>query len=289
MAEPRVWVFLLVGLAASVLLALGLLTIKSRAGALPPAKGSGIPRAIIGWFCDPVWLAGLAIETTGYALYIVALSAAPVSLIAVMMQGGTALFVLFAVIFLHERAAPGEWAGIGGIVGAMLLLALSLQSGGAAGGELHPRALAVLTVAALLAATAPALSRRMRATGVAPAIASGIAFGLGSLFTKALTDSFVANSHSAIAIRIIANPWLYPAIAANIAGLVMLQNSFHWARGLVVMPLSSACSNIVPIIGGIAVFGESLPSDQFAAAMRIGAFALTILAGAVLSLAVESG
>jgi hypothetical protein len=129
----------------------------------------------------------------------------------------------------------------------------------------------------------------MRMTGAAPAIAAGIAFGLGSLFTKALTDSFVANAHSAIVIRIVANPWLYPAIAANIAGLVMLQNSFHWARGLVVIPLSSACSNIVPIIGGIAAFGESLPPDQFAAAMRIGAFALTILAGAVLSLAIESG
>jgi hypothetical protein len=289
MAEPHVWVSLLLGLAASILLALGLLTMKSRGAALPPAKGSGIPRAIIRWFRDPVWLAGLAIETTGYAVYIVALSAAPVSLIAVMMQGGTALFVLFAVIFLHERAAPGEWVGIGGIVGAMLLLAFSLQSGGAAGGALHPHALAVMAIAALIAAAAPALSRRMRMTGAAPAIAAGIAFGLGSLFTKALTDSFVANAHSAIVIRIVANPWLYPAIAANIAGLVMLQNSFHWARGLVVIPLSSACSNIVPIIGGIAAFGESLPPDQFAAAMRIGAFALTILAGAVLSLAIESG
>jgi hypothetical protein len=289
MAEPHVWVFLLLGLVASVLLALGLLIMKSRAVALPPAKGSGIPRAIVRWFADLRWLAGLIVETSGYALYIFALSAAPVSLIAVMMQGGTALFVLFAVIFLHERAAPGEWIGIGGIIAAMLLLAFSLQSGGARSGGLNPYALGVLAIGALFAAMAPALSCRMRATGVAPAIASGIAFGLGSLFAKALTDNFVAHSHSALAIRIFADPWIYPAIAANISGLVMLQNSFHWARGLVVMPLSSACSNIVPIIGGIAVFGESLPPDPFGAGMRIGAFALTILAGAVLSMTIESG
>lgn len=290
MAEPHVWVFLLLGLAASVLLALGLLIMKSRAMALPAAEGSGIPRAIARWFADLRWLAGLIVETSGYALYIFALSAAPVSLIAVMMQGGTALFVLFAVIFLHERAAPGEWIGIGGIIAAMLLLAFSLQSGGAGGGGgLHPYALGVLAIIAIFAAMAPTLSPRMRATGVAPAIASGIAFGLGSLFAKALTDNFVAHPQSALAIRIFSDPWIYPAIAANIAGLVMLQNSFHWARGLVVMPLSSACSNIVPIIGGIAVFGESLPSDPFGAGMRIGAFALTILAGAVLSMTIESG
>ncbi|HJU27989.1 MAG TPA: hypothetical protein VJ718_02400, partial [Candidatus Binataceae bacterium] len=284
-----VWVFLLLGLAASVLLAAGLLIMKSRAAALPPAEGVAIPGAVLRWFVDLKWLGGLAVETSGYALYIFALSAAPVSLIAVMMQGGTALFVLFAVIFLHERAAPGEWIGIGGIIAAMLLLAFSLQGGGTSGGGLHPYALALLALAALFAAMAPALSSRMRATGVAPAIASGIAFGLGSLFAKALTDNFIANPHSALAIRIFADPWIYPAIVANIAGLVMLQNSFHWARGLVVMPLSSACSNIVPIIGGIAVFGESLPPDPFGAGMRIGAFALTILAGAVLSITCKGG
>lgn len=290
MTESHVWLFLLLGLASSVLLALGLLIMKSRATALPPAKGSGIPRAIAQWFCDFRWVFGMIVETSGYALYMFALSAAPVSLIAVMMQGGTALFVIFAVIFLHERAAPGEWLGIGGIIAAMLLLAFSLQSGGGRdAGGLHPYALAVLAIAALFAAVAPALSSRMRATGVAPAIASGIAFGLGSLFAKALTDNFMANSQIDLMLRIFSDPWVYPAIAANIAGLVMLQNSFHSARGLVVMPLSSACSNIVPIIGGLTVFGESLPPDAFGAGMRIGAFALTILAGAMLSMTVQSG
>ena len=49
------------------------------------------------------------------------------------------------------------------------------------------------------------------------------------------------------------------------------------------MPLSSACSNIVPIAGGMIVFGESLPADPIAAALRLGAFAMTIFASAMLA------
>ena len=47
-------------------------------------------------------------ECAGYALSVVALAGAPVSLVAVMMQGGIALFVLFAIRFLGERAGAGN-------------------------------------------------------------------------------------------------------------------------------------------------------------------------------------
>jgi hypothetical protein len=50
-----------------------------------------------------------------------------------------------------------------------------------------------------------------------------------------------------------------------------------------VMPLSSALSNLVPIAGGMLAFGEALPAEPAAAAMRIGALALTIAAGALLA------
>jgi hypothetical protein len=288
MGDPRsLWPFLLLGIAASVLLALGLLLVKSRGEALPAAHGTGIVRALIKWIRDPVWLGGLGIETLGYALYIIALAAAPVSLVAVMMQGGIALFVIFAVAFLHERAQVWEWVGIAGIVAAMILLALSLQSGTAEAAT-DPRALVTLSIGAIIAASAPSLVKRLRTSGAAAAVASGIAFGLGSLYTKALTDAFIAQTNVTFAVRLAGSPWLYLTIAANLFGLVLLQNSFHWARGIIAMPLSSACSNVVPIVGGMIAFGETLPANRFAAAMRISAFALTIGAGALLAVAAGS-
>jgi drug/metabolite transporter (DMT)-like permease len=274
--------YLLFGIAASALMAAGLVVMKRRAEVLPPARGAGSLRAVLAWITDLRWLASIAIQTLGYALYVVALAGAPVSMVAVMMQGGIALFVVFAVLFLHERARPREWAGIGAIVFAMVMLALSLPAGEAGANPDGPMLIA-LTIALAAAGLAPMMAPQMRRSGAAAAIFSGVAFGLGSLYTKGMTDLFIAGSGAGIVLRIAANPYVYAAIAANVAGLVMLQNAFHDARAIIVMPLSSALSNLVPIAGGMLAFGEALPADPAAATMRVGAFALTIAAGALLA------
>jgi drug/metabolite transporter (DMT)-like permease len=289
MAEAApIALYLSSGLVASILLALGLLMMKSRGEALPAAQGRGAPRAILAWIRDPVWVGGLGVETAGYALYVLALAGAPVAMVAVMMQGGIALFVLLAVVFLGERARASEWLGVGGIVAAILMLGGSLGAG-AAEAMVDARALGALSAVAVALALAPLGTRRLKASGAAVAIASGIAFGLGSLYTKALTETFLAQAGAAIASRLATNPYLYLMIAANVVGLVMLQNSFHWARGIIAMPLSSAASNVVPIAGGMVAFGEHLPGDPVAAAMRLGAFVITIIAGAILAAAQEPG
>jgi uncharacterized membrane protein len=268
---------LLIALAASVMLASGLAMMKSRAEALPVAQGTAILRAIVRWVSDSAWFGGLILETVGYVLYFAALAEAPVSLVAVMMQGGIAVFVLIAMVFLHERASHAEAAGIVGIILAMLLLALSLQTA-PQHGQLNSLALGAFSVLTLLAAVILCSASRLRRNGAATAIASGVAFGLSSLYTKALADIFMVHSGYAIAIETAASPWLYLMIGANLGGLVLLQNSFHWARGIIAMPLSSAISNLVPIAGGIIAFDESLPTKPISAALRIAAFALTILA-----------
>lgn len=272
---------LALGVAASVVMAFGLLLMKSHAAALPVAQGFKILHAIVRWASDPVWLAGLVLQSAGFTLYLFALADAPVSMLAVMMQGGVAVFVLFAVVFLHERASLSEWVGIAGILVAMLLLTLSL------GNEVHADTynsadLTLLSLAAIGIAAAPFFIRVLRVDGVAAAIASGIVSGLGSLYCKPMTVVWAHTASAGIAI-LAANPWIYLTIAANIAGLVLLQNSFHCARGVIAMPLSSALSNLVPIAGGVVALGESLPPGTGAAAMRLGAFLLTILASGFLA------
>jgi uncharacterized membrane protein len=273
---------LALGLAASVIFTTGLAMMKSRGETLPAAEGTAILRATLRWIRDPVWLSGLAFECVGSVFYFFALADAPVSLIAVMMQGGIAAFVIVAIVFLDERADHGEAAGIAGIVLAMVMLALSLPDGATEGG-INSSALGTLSAGSIIAAALPWSANRLRRTGAATAIASGIAFGLGNLYTKALADIFAAHSGFAIAIRIAASPWLYLMIGANLAGLVLLQNSFHWTRGIIAMPLSSAGANLVPIVGGIVVFGEGLPSDRISAALRIAAFTLTIVSGILIA------
>jgi uncharacterized membrane protein len=274
--------YLGLGVVASILLAGGLLMMKSRSPALPPAHGRAIFHAVLIWIRDPIWIGGLGVQALGYALYVAALSDAPISLVAVMMQGGIALFVIFAVLFLHEQATPREWAGIVGILAAMLMLTFSLNAG-AAGGKANVPSLWAFSVISFAVAVAPFAFARIRQGGLATAIASGVAFGLGSLCAKQLADTFVAHASAGPMLRMFVQPWLYLISAANIAGLILLQNSFHAARGIIAMPLSSAISNVVPIIGGMIAFGEVLPAEPLAASLRVAAFALTVGSSALLA------
>jgi drug/metabolite transporter (DMT)-like permease len=274
-------VYLLLAVVASSLMALGLLMMRSRSAHLPLATGANTIRAIVTWIRDPMWLGGMAVQTAGWVCYVIAVSRVPVSMIAVMMQGGIALFVIAAVVILGERASPREWVGIAAIIFGMLMLTLSLNSGENEG-AFEPGTLVIFTGLLALAGLAPMAIARLNASGIAAAILSGVAFGLGAMFTKSMTLEFTAGA-AASELRVVSSPYIYCMIVANIVGMVMLQNSFHSARAIIAMPLSGALSNIVPIIGGMLVFGERLPAGSMDAAMRVGAFVLTIAAGALLA------
>ncbi len=274
--------YLFIAIVASVLMSLGLLMMKSRSALLPMAAGANTIGAIVAWLRDPMWTGGLVVQAAGWACYLIAVSQAPVSIVAVTMQCGIALFVVASVVILGERASGREWIGIGAIVVAMLMLALSIQTGETEG-AFEPGTLLIFTALLTLAALAPMAAARLNASGAAAAIFSGVTFGLGALFTKAMTEQFTANAAASLALRIASNPYAYGMVVANIAGIVTLQNSFHSARAIIAMPLSGALSNIVPIVGGMIVFGERLPAGSMPAAMRVGAFILTIAAGALLA------
>jgi uncharacterized membrane protein len=275
------FLYLSLAVLASVLMALGLLMMKSRSAHLPMAAGANTIGAIVAWIRDPMWIGGLGVQTAGWACYVIAVSRAPVSMVAVMMQGGIGLFVIASVVVLGERATPREWVGIGAIIFGMLMLTLSLQAA-EPDGAFEPGTLLIVTALLLAAGLAPMAVARMNASGAAAAIFSGVAFGLGALFTKAMTLEFAGETAS-LTLRLLSSPYVYGMLVANIVGIVMLQNAFHSARAIVAMPLSGALSNIVPIAGGMIVFGEGLPAGSMPAAMRVGAFVLTIAAGALLA------
>ncbi|MGC1341900.1 MAG: hypothetical protein WA854_06220, partial [Candidatus Binataceae bacterium] len=243
-------VYLLLAAVASMFMGGGLVMMKSRSARLPVASGRKILPALGAWLADPMWRGGLGVQTLGFAIYVVALSQAQVSMVSVMMQGGTAMFVVIAVVILKERADLREWIGIAATVLGMAMLAASL-SGADTEGALDVQALTVLSAVLIALALAPMATARLRQTGAASAILSGVVFGLASLYTKGMTTDFLARPEATLALRVAANPYVYLLVIANIAGTILLQNSFHDSRGIIAVPLSSALSNVVPILGGI--------------------------------------
>ncbi|MDO8434979.1 MAG: hypothetical protein Q7S58_21480 [Candidatus Binatus sp.] len=274
--------YLLLAAVSSVLLAIGLLMMKARSDVLPPAHGANVLRAILAWIRDPIWTGGLVVQAAGYALYVLSLSNAQVSMVAAMQQGGIAFFVALSIVLLGERARPIEWLGIVAIIVGMLMLALSLSSD-ESHGAMDSGALLRFSLAITFAGIAPYASERLRKSGIAPAILSGVLFGLASLFAKGMTDDFLARGSAPVLVIVMSDPCFYGVIFGNLVGIVLLQNSFTSARGIIAMPLSSALSNIVPIAGGMLFFAELLPASRTAASMRIAAFVLTVAGSALLA------
>jgi len=131
--------------------------------------------------------------------------------------------------------------------------------------------LALSGLAALALAGDPSASR-----AIGLSVSSGLALGLGSVYAKAMADAPSVTDA-------MQSGYLLPTLGANLVGFVLMQASFQAGRGVVVMPVTSGLSNLVPIIGGMVVFGEQLPQHGVAATLRPLAFALAIAGAALLA------
>jgi multidrug transporter EmrE-like cation transporter len=258
---------------ASTLLTVGLYFLKREAERLPSLGGGWRLAAWWAFIRNGWWLFGLLLQIAGYGFYLLSLRAAPLSIVHAVLNGGIALFVVFAVLGLGEHPKPVEWFAVGVITVSLIILSLSLASAPAVSRAEHGT-LAFSLAVLVLAALALLLDRRPnRAIGLSTA--SGLVLGLAAVYAKGLA--------SGIGLTADAGLHLLLTIAANLVGFAMMQAAFQRSRGVVVVPLLAALSNLVPIVGGILVFGEALPSQEPAAVLRPLAFTLAILGAALLA------
>lgn len=257
----------LAAILASTALTVGLYFFKREAERLPALHGGWRLAAWWAFVRDPWWIFGVALQIVGYALYLLALRGAPLSVVHTALNGGIALFVLLAVVGLGERVRPLEWLGVSAVTAGLLALGASL-SGDTLGNIVArgniPFSAALVGLAALALMVDPTPHR---AAGLS--IASGLILGLASVYAKAL-----ANAESLAAA--VASSDLVLTFAANVIGFALMQASLQAGRGVVVVPVFSTLSNLVPIVGGIVVYGERLPTHGADAFLRPLAFVLAL-------------
>jgi drug/metabolite transporter (DMT)-like permease len=258
---------------ASVAMTVGLYLMKQQAERLPPLLGGWRLPAWWGFVRDPWWLLGALLQVIGFALYFAALRGAPLSVVHTAMNGGVALFVLMAVVGLGERPRPFEWVGVGCVSAGLIALGVSLADNPPASAVAHGTlpfsvVLVVLSVVALATGPHPG-------SGIGLSIASGLMFGLADVFAKGLAgaESFAAAM------------WSYNlelTVAANLIGFALMQAAMQVGRGVVVVPIFSTLSNVVPIIGGLLVYREWETAGA-SAGLRPLAFVLAIGGAALLA------
>jgi hypothetical protein len=175
---------------------------------------------------------------------------------------------------LGERLRPLEYVGVGTVIAGQIALSVSLSDSpatrtAARGVQGFTLALIVLALVGLIADPAP-----RRAIGLS--IASGLLLGLAGVYAKALAS---ATSFAAA----VGSSDLLLTFVANLVGFALMQAALQAGRGVVVVPIFSTLSNLVPIAAGVIVYGESMPGHGMAVILRPLAFALALLGAALLA------
>jgi hypothetical protein len=203
------------------------------------------------------WMIGYATGWIGWGLYIAALALAPLSLVQAVAAGGVGVLAIVVHRFGTPLVARERW-GATIAVGGLVLLGLSLTVHVAPSAPAHTATLLIVigiggVLAGLLAVAAAAAIRPAASLGAA----AGILFGVGDLATKGAVDG-----NGLIFVPILAACTAVAFVVLETAGLSVLVN------------------NLIPIVGGLALFHEALP-EGWAGAARVASF-VAVVCGAVL-------
>jgi hypothetical protein len=218
---------------------------------------------------DRTWLMGFALETLGFALYVVALALAPLTLVQSVAAGGIGILAFFSARFGKRSLARHELAGVLLSMVGLIALAVSLAraSGEGTGGS---------TVAILLwlGATAGAavlvlaISQTIGGLAVAAGIAGGLFFAIGDISVKVATQGGIRTLFGV------------GVVVGYSAGTALLQFGYQRGGALTVAGLATLFTNALPIAAGTVVLGEPVPSGVLGG-LRIAAFAAVTI-GAIL-------
>jgi drug/metabolite transporter (DMT)-like permease len=261
---------LLLTLVSACALNLGYLFQHDVASAVPTLSLRRPISSVRSLIVEKRWLLGMGVQVAGFVLYVVALALAPLSLVQATAAGGIGILAIMVSRITHVRLTRREQIGAAISVVGLALLGLSLFSA-------HGKGSGATTfwVGMWLAASAGAavlcVLLLSRAIGRGPAwgIASGILFAAGDVSTKMAVSGGIENYS-----------FLACLIVFYASGTAVLQAAFQRGGALATAGLSTLMTNALPILAGMVLFHEPLPSG-WVGAVRVMAFA-AVVAGAVL-------
>jgi hypothetical protein len=217
------------------------------------------------------WRIAFVIGLAGWALYILALRLAPLSLVQSVSAGGLGLLALLAQRAAGEPLPRREWIGVALAVLGLVFLSASL-AGGSSGSSAGPW----VAVAGWFAASFVAAALSIGPLGglLAPGAGLGIAAGLMYAAADVGTKEAV---HGGLLLLFVAPIWACHGLA-----FTFIQLSFQRGRALATAGLSSFCTNALPIAAGIVIFSERTPPGMLGA-LRYVAFGCVVAGAAAVA------
>jgi hypothetical protein len=261
-------VALAVTLISACALNIGYLIEHSVASRLPPLSPRHPLRSARLLLAQRRWLLGFGLEATGWLLYVLALTLAPLSLVQATAAGGIGILAVMVSRYRKVPLTRLERLGVAMSVAGLVLLGISLAGAHGEGSNGSYLAVGVwlgASIAAGLAATR--LLPRLVGGGPAYGIATGILFAAGDISTKAAVGgggrlAFVA-----------------ALIGCYALGTLLLQAGFQRGNPLTTAGIAILLTNALPIVAGETIFDEPRPAGWLGV-VRVVSFGL-VVAGAV--------
>jgi drug/metabolite transporter (DMT)-like permease len=196
------------------------------------------------------WLGGLFLSIVATLLYYAAMAKYNISLVQPFMALNPALTAILGWKILGEKMSRK-------IAFAIVLIFLGLLIDGTLAGEasggLHSEKTLWIYAGAVLSLIA-VFCLIFRTAEIRDSLCAGAGFGLSAVFYKSI--SLDGLFPPPVDLRIFAFSVLY------IAAFICSQVGLRRGRALFVIPLSAAVGLIVPVFGGIVVFGEPFPPQK---------------------------
>lgn len=262
---------IIIALSGTCALNIGFLLQKSEASDLPSIKGQKILRTLSLILKCRKWVFGTILTSTGWILFLLAITLAPLSVIAPLNNAGVVVLVVFAFLYLKEKLNSYEWVGLAVIVLGVILIPLFSPPPTAETPVFNSSFIIVLTLVFIVSLLIIAITQKKFAptkSGAFLGFASGVTAGLGAVYTKVLSLVF----EDIFPLLFVFSMFLI----FQMLSFLTLQTAFQQERATVVVPLFNSFSTLLPVIFGVIAFYETIPIGQMVGIILIviGASAL---------------
>ena len=225
------------------------------------------------------WAIGFAVALLAWALHVIALALAPISLVQAVISGGLVFLAVLADRWFGFELGRREWMGVALTALGLTFLGLTVQSGSTSSHSSYSiSGMIAFEGAMILIGTLLVLSHRVERIrarhGVLLGAAAGILFGVSDISIKALTGTVPGD------VLAILSPWTLVAIAASVAAFFSSARALQVGEGVSTIAITTVSANVSAILGGILVFGDPLGEDAYAIVARACAFTLVVAAAA---------
>lgn len=220
------------------------------------------------------WVTGTLTGYLAFPFELVALRHAPLAVVQPLHVTGLVLLLVVGVRVLGERLRRIDLAGLGGIVGGVVLVAQGAPAG--VGHAVSFAALVGVAGGLVMLACLPYLARE-RCGKLSVMLSAALAFTAVNLAVKGFSDQ-LATSHYGLAAA-----YLAMAAVGSVVAILSQMTAFQRHRAVEVVPLTFAIPTFLPVVLGLFVLQEDWSSAAAGGAVFAVGATLLLAGSAVIS------